>query len=274
MTRLYDRKARLTVDVLEIEDLDFAFNIEKSTAKEPNTAEIKVFNLKEDNRNQLHYAQRGVETILQAGYRDNLSVLFIGNLKEVQSVKDGVDWVTTVRSGDGQNAAVEARYNKSYAPGTSAAKVVGELADALGINTSKAARKIRQGVLRDGARQFVKGTVVKGSTYDELDRLLRSMGFEWSVQDGELQVMDSGGPTENPAVLLSPESGLIGSPVVGSDGVAHLIALIQPGLQPGRKIEVESLAVQGLYRIERVVFNGSTEPTAGQWYAEIEAKAL
>ena len=274
MTRLFGRKARLTVDILEIEDLDFAFNIERSLSKEPNTAEIKIFNLKEDNRNQLTFAKRGVQTILQAGYGGTMGVIFVGNLKEVASVKEGVDWVTTVRSGDGQTAANQARFNKSYAAGTSAAKVVGELADALGINTSKAGRALREAVLRDGTQQFVKGTVVKGSTYDELDRLLRSMGLEWSIQDNELQVMTSGAPLANTAIKLSPSTGLIGSPVVGSDKIVRVQALLQPDLMPGRKIEIESERVQGLYRIAKVVFSGSTEPTAGNWYAEIEANAL
>jgi hypothetical protein len=72
-------------------------------------------------------------------------------------------------------------------------------------------------------------------------------------------------------VLLTPETGLIGSPDISNRLVLRARSLLNPELFPNRQVKIESTEIKGLmFRLERVIFTGET---FGQnWYADIEAK--
>ena len=93
------------------------------------------------------------------------------------------------------------------------------------------------------------------------------------MQDGALQVLVSGQALERTAVLLSSETGLIGSPEVSSKGILRARSLLNPEIFPGRKIKVETKEIkEPQFRIARVIFSGET---FGQdWYVDIEAESL
>jgi hypothetical protein len=113
---------------------------------------------------------------------------------------------------------------------------------------------------------------VHGNSGDELQKLLNSAGLEGSVQNGELQILPKGKPLNVLAVKLSPNTGLIGSPELGSKGVVKLVSLLNSEIYPGRKIQVLSESVTGFFRVEACSFIGQT--SGNDWYTAIEAKAL
>jgi hypothetical protein len=96
------------------------------------------------------------------------------------------------------------------------------------------------------------------------------------IQNGELVVVPFGEPLDAEAIVLSPSSGLVGSPerAADSDGAMVLKArsLIVPGLLPRRKVRIKSGLVDALYVVRKVQYKGDT--AAQDWYADMECTAL
>jgi hypothetical protein len=132
MTRLFDRRYKLTIDgAVEVTDLDIGFQITKSTKKQPNKAEIKVYNLSHDTRakiegkrDRLGKLDNPVKCDLEAGYADGMSLIFSGDLHTIFTEKEGPDWVTHLASADGLSAVRQANVSFGVKKGTSVVDVL------------------------------------------------------------------------------------------------------------------------------------------------------
>jgi hypothetical protein len=302
MATLFGRKVRLTladpkmiggkerIDPrgMLIEDLRVSFRIHKTLKKEPNTAEVSVFNLSENSRAALQ--KRHVAIILEAGYDGAIAQLYSGDSRFIDQVSEGPDWVTKIQCGSGERAYQYRRVAKAFKRGTSVKLVVSQVAEALGFPT----RGLEH--LESLTEQFVNGYAAFGKVANELDHLLRSRGFEWSIQDGELQILPVGVATKETAVLLSAETGMIGSPEHGNPekkipaaqvdpsaegfnlaatkvtgpAVLKVKSLIQPGLSPGRRVEVRARGIHGQFRIQSVEHVGDTHGQSDPGISTIE----
>lgn len=259
---------------IQITDLRVQFKIEKTITKEPNTAEIQVFNLAQRTRAQLQ--SRGTRVILLAGYdkdMPNLPQLFSGDSRTIDHVRDGPDWTTKIQCGDGERNYRFALVNESFKPGTAIATVLRKAVEQMAVDPGNSEAKIA-GIVD----QYVSGYAMQGKASAELDSILTGQGFEWSIQDGRLQLLAPGESTPDSAVLINAQSGLVGSPehgspeALGGPGLLKVKVLLQPLIRPGRRIQVQSLNVNGLFRVEKVSHTGDTH--AGEWYTSCEARAL
>jgi hypothetical protein len=275
---LWGRKATVQVGPLIIDGLTVRFNVQLDDSN-IGKAEIAVYNLNENHRKQIEQVVNygaPMAVILKAGYvgREQ-NQLFKGAVREATSVKDPPDWVTTFRTGDGDGVA-QVRVNKDYPKGTSIGVMVMDAAKALqesvGVGLGNLVTAIKQGKTKDGVLTLVgTGGAIQGSAFKELKNKLRTMGLDVVVQDQELQVTPIGEPILAPATLISPGTGLIGSPQkakVKEEAVLKVKALILPGLRPKRTVQVQSALVSGLYVIRRVQYKGDT--SGNDWYAEME----
>lgn len=269
--RLWRRAIDVTVGTTKITGLRMSFRVQKDgRLREANTAEIKVWNLSPNTRATLQ--QSDVPVLVMAGYEDSIGQLFRGTLRGASHARDGVDIITALQSGDGEKAMREARINESFAAGAQIADVLQRLAESVGVNAQGAIQAIREGRIKDGILEFANGVVLSGGAADELERLLKRSGLEASVQDGQLQVVARGQPTDATAVLLASDTGLVGSPEIGKGGAVKAKSLLQPAIYPGRKVEIRSLTVAGFFRAEKVSYVGDTH---GQdWYTEMEGRPL
>lgn len=269
--RLFQRRCVVQVDNLVIEDLRVAFRVHKDVSKVPNTAEVLITNLSETTRSQIQ--KKGARVIVSVGYEENLAVVFIGDSRTTDHLREGPDWVTKIQCGDGERVFQFTRVAESFRAGTPAKAVLDHLIDALkrdGLDPGEAKLKLSSVVT-----QFVNGYTLKGKAVDALDVLLNSNGYEWSIQNNRLQVLKEGETVLEEAVQLSPETGLVGSPEHGSSekkggaGMVKLRSLLQPRLRPAGKVIVESEGVRGTLRIQSVDHRGDT--AGSDWYSELEA---
>lgn len=277
MSVLHGRVVKVQVDSLDLSGFDVAFSVSKSLKSEPNTAEIRLFNLGESTRGKLA-RKGGVFVSLLAGYAGAMTQLYYGDLRDVYSQQDGSDWVTTISSGDGEQARANARLRRTFPKGTNVSQVVQALAQSLGVGVGNSLTAMLGAKPIGGSPTTFSGLAVSGHASDNMDRVMRSLGKEWSIQDGKIQVIDIGHPVPGKAVLLTEETGLIGSPEAGpkKSGKTPLAmkcrALIQPGLQPGGTVAITSRSVTGLYRIDKVDFSGST--AGSDWFADLECSEV
>lgn len=271
MSLLFDRTYKIQVDDLGVEKLRCGFTVKKSLKKSANTAEVAIYNLQESSRKKLE-ASSGVVAEIYAGYEGNNSLIFRGELRDAfsRTESDG-SWVTVLRGGDGDAALRQARTNYAQRPGVSLSRVVKQMVDDLGVGIGNAARALLSGNLDGVGSAFGKGIAMSGKTADQLDKLLGSAGYEWSIQDGELQVLEAGKALQTKLTVLSPLTGLEGTPEVQDKGThkgkAQIRARILPDLGPGRLVSVESATVNGVWRIDETTYVGDTH---GQdWNAEL-----
>jgi len=277
MTLLYRRSARVVVDTIEVvldpesldQSLDFAFSVERSLKPEPNNAEIQIWNLNPDNRSRLEELKE-VGCTVEAGYAEKSTQIFSGTLRTVYTAQEGSDLVTNIQSGDGKKQYQQSRVNISIAKGTSNADAVQKVVKALGIGEGNLASQ--KAKLAATPALFPAGGVLSGSASQILTRILQSIGFEWSIQEGALQVLQQKTPLGPTATLLMSETGLVGSPSVDSKGILTCQTLMIPEIFPGRLLVLESQRLSGNYRVEKCVYSGNT--AANDWYINIEAKKI
>lgn len=270
---LSGRVYRLQVDTLLITGLRVAFNVEKTSTSEPNKARIAVYGLNPDNRAHLSRL-KSARVELSAGYEGNLAQLFLGDTRRgptgIQHAKHSTDWVTTLECGDGEEAYASARFSGSFAPGTSVADVARAMAASIGVGLGNLEETLKAGGFRQGLSTFPSGFAARGRAAEELTELLETLGLEASIQDGALVVLKPGDTLKGQAVLLTPETGLLGSPAYnsgeGKDAATapptlKVSSLLQPALRPGVQVRVESRAVTGYFKVKAVSHVGDTHGT-------------
>lgn len=233
------------------------FKIEKDTSSTVNKAEIRIYNLSSNSRGLAENPNILVE--LFAGYGKEPKLLFRGNPSRVISTIGGPDSVTTFDVGDGLKSFQNSRVDLSFKQGTPAKDIFQTLTNSLGL-----ARGEQKGIPE---KSFPSGLSLSGPVRDHMNYLTGKLDLEWSVQNGAVQILPKGKSTDQAAFLLSAETGLIGSPNKKDKGL-EVVSLLQPDINPGRTVEIQSKFVNGQFRVEKVSHEGDTSDTA--WFTRIE----
>lgn len=272
MSTLFGRAVRVVVGSTLIEGLRVQLKVKKTSDKTPNTGHVTIYNLAEQSRAALK--NKGTRLIIEAGYSGTIAQIFSGDSNTVNSTHEGPNWLTKVECVDGEKAYRYKPVAESFKAGTSVAAVFERIALKTGLDVQAATALVRQQI----SEQFTGGYSAIGQASAEIDKLLKGRGLEWSVQDGRLQVLVTGGTTQDQAVLLRDDTGLIGSPEYGTPTsekkpqVLKARSLMQPSLMPGRKVRIEAANITGNFRALTVEHHGDTH--SGDWFSDIEAVPL
>jgi hypothetical protein len=246
------------------------FNIVKTAKREPNEAKITIYNLSPETRTALHV--KNVPTLVEAGYVGTRHQIFLGDLVYSRSARQGTDWATSLQSADGASKIKGSRVNLSLKGPAKATDALKNVAEALGLKTGNLDKALAAGSLREKFQQFTQGVVLSGKADQQLDKITRSMGLTWSSQDGEIILLGPNDTLTNQVRVLSPDSGLVGSPEPGDDGIVKARALLLPELSPNFRVQIDSAEVKGFYKILKTTYSGDT--AGGEWYADIECAPL
>jgi hypothetical protein len=279
MTALFDRRVALTIakprgllddtgaNAVVVTDLRVEFRVDKSLSSEPNTCSITVYNLAERTRSLLQDKPTLIR--LDAGYEGSMSRLFVGDLVFSESMRTTADWESRLQVADGSRA-YKARVNRGYARGVQARDALREIAQAMGTSPP---RNI------EGASELLSsysaGLVLDGPAHSALTKLLGAHGLEWSIQDGHLQILRPNDVRPDQAVLVSQETGMIGTPEHsapkenGGKPTLSVQTLLDPRIHPGGRIALREPG--RLYKVERVSHTGDSHAEA--WETHVEAVA-
>lgn len=250
--------------------LRVTFRVDKSTSEEPNTAMVTVYNLSGNSRKLI---QKRQPLVIEAGYTGTKQQIFSGDITFVHHQKEGANWVTYVETGDGADAIAAARIQKAFGANTPVYKFLLEVCRALGVGTGNSIQKLNPATtFRKGLKVFKGGVVASGKVNVILNRAMSSVGLQWSIQDGQLQILEPNEAALEEIVVLTQLTGLVGSPEVGEDGKIIVTSLLQGGIAPGRRLTVTAREVKGMFKIERVAHFGDTH--SKDWYTQAEAKPL
>lgn len=249
--------------------LRITFKISKNTQKEPNTGEISVYNLAPTTRAKMQ--QKGTRVVLEAGYAEaGLDPLFLGDTRTTDHLREGPDWRTVMKCGDGERSFRYARISASFAGGVTVGDVVRACVAASGLslgNTAMQATRL--------SKILYQGWSVHATVSSELDRILRSVGYASSVQDGVVQILAPNQSVAQTVPVLDSTSGLIGSPEMGTPeqkGKPSLLkfrSLLMAQGRPGGRINLRSERYNGIFRTRKVEHSGDTR--GGDWFSDFQS---
>lgn len=257
-------------DGVLIEGLDVSFSVVKTDDPKVNIMDVKVYNAAPSTRQLLETTENTV--IINAGYFGNVLQLAAGDITKGSTVMSGVDRVTSALCGDGLRALSTKRVSLSYDGAVSAQQIISDISLALGIKV--------QETDADLSGKFRSGWAFVGPAKDAMTSIAKRFGLDWSVQNEEIQVTTRRGVNTKEAVLITPETGLIGHPEplddTREDNVdakelpgLRIMTLLNPLYEPGGVVVLRAKGYDDAeFRVKRVEHNGDTRGSA--WHSTLE----
>jgi len=142
--------------------------------------------------------------------------------------------------------------------------------------------KMKCGYSEDqGLINIAQGTIKNGYSFigtvsEALNDLGNQYDFDWSIQNGEIQILTKNSSTNFQAFLLSPETGLIENPTrtiknkyfeKKDKGEYSVTSLLNPQLEVGDLVSVDSNALKGNFLIKEITHTGDTR--GNEWYSRL-----
>ena len=272
MVEQFGRQYKLQIDDLLIQGgLRVVFDVQRDRRHTPNNAELAVFNLGADHRGALE-EKRERTCSLSAGY-DDPQEIFLGIVRDAQTERNGPDLITRISAGDNEANFNDKKIDRTFRKGTPVLTVLKTLVTAAGIGRGNLdTLNPATAKLRSSARKLNRAMTFDGKAATELLLFCRSLGLEYSVQSGALQVFVAGAPTTQGGPLIAPETGLVGAPSVDDDGAVTGTALLLPDLVPGVLFTLRSERVSGPFVAVKTRHYGDTH--GNEWYVEFQGDPL
>lgn len=290
MTRLFDRRVSITIDdkrfdsaiegVTTVPGFRIAFEVAQSNDSKANKAQATIWHLSESSRAKFSEviarptkARKRPQFIIEAGYVGTQAVIFNGEAVHVGSVRVAGGFETQISAQDGLQAK-RAILAATLSGQQQVGQMIKQIAEKMGVNATRAIAKAVKGDFSGAFQTVLSGAVLSGPADKVMDDMTRSTGAEWSIQNGELVILTKDGFVDEEVIVLGPRSGLIRSPERRRDEkknreIIVVRSMMQPRMAVGRKLQLESNEISGLFRIETVKHAGDTH--SADWYSEAEA---
>lgn len=242
-----------------IQDLRISFVVTKTNKKEPNEIKITVWNLSRETFNKVKRVDN--IAILKAGYTDEggVKTLTISNVVEAIYEVTDTETKAVFTCSDGQQDFRALPISLSFTKGISVSTVLTSILDIIPLTVAR----IPQIPISD----YQAGYSFVGRAFDALSEVLARVGLGYTVQNNQIYILQVGDTIEPTAFVISPESGLINSPVELSDtteqtGVPEdkkkyrVNTLLNPSLLPGSYVELRSKIATGFFKVEDIKHYG------------------
>lgn len=240
--RQWKRVARVEVGGatagLVIDKLRVQFDILKTIDKNPNTCVIRIFNLHPSNEQKIKNEFDKVS--IYAGYEQAVPLIFRGNIKYVHRFRDKNDYITEIEAGDGDKDFRQAVMNETMAAGTTMEQIVDRA-----IGTFKGLGDTIKGFVQLPSHGHTRGKVLSGNTRDILDNVSRDANANWSIQDGQLDIVRANAVLPNETIVISADTGMLNAPEVNDKGIA-VKCLLNPHLRVNGTIKLDNNRIRKL----------------------------
>lgn len=293
MTRQWIRHCRLYVgtgtEAIDVSDLRIRFNVEMATRSTPWRSDITISNLSNATANKIAKDEYGKVT-LQAGYDGNFATIFDGQIvqKRGPARETPVDTYFNIQARTEQTAYSYAVMSQTLASGHTYKDQVDACLQAL------KPYGVTAGNIPDlGSVKMPRGRAMFGMVRHQLRAICQSVGANWWIKGGKLQIVKYTEALEGNTVVLNSGTGMIGMPVQTMDGGIEARCLLNPRLEVGGIVQIdeasiqrtkltltstqteeiqkswlkESIAADGLYKIVFLSHIGDTRGT--EWYSDI-----
>ena len=273
MSLLFNRNYRLEIEskdtLTTITQLRIQFLCKKNRATTANELTVKVYNPNQDTINQCLVS--GSIVRLYAGYNEEIKLIAQSQITTATPIYEGVDIILNLECLDGVESIRKTKVSISFQAGSTVKQVLNALVEYLQIPL-----KVAPDV--DLNKKFNNGYSFAGGVGTALDEVTDRAFAKWAMQDGTLLIIGQSGTTNANAVLLTPDTGMIGTPMPIEDTVNSLEvgeirrgwkvkSLLQGDINPADIIAIESKFVKGQFVIESVEHKGDTH--SNEWFSEV-----
>lgn len=238
--RQWKRKVQVVIGKagtgLMVENLRIHFEVAKTIESAPNVAVIKIYNLHPDNEAKIK--NEFDEVLLNCGYEGAMRLVFRGNIKHVYRYRDKTDYITEIEAGDGDKDFRSAVMNETLGAGTTNAQLVDRA-----VGSFKGTGGTTKGHVQVNERARIRGKVISGNTRDVINDVARESGANWSIQDGQLVIVNANDVLPGQAIVIRADTGMLGAPEINDKGIA-VKCLINPQLRVNGAIQLDNNGIK------------------------------
>lgn len=259
-----NRSYRLTIEVNNNESIvieppfTLDFNVQRSVSASVNSATFSIYNLAPKTRRRIFkdwFDFTNYRSItLEAGYGDQLSTIFKGDVWQAQSARNGSDVVTTVTARDGGWDTRRTQTSATVQKGTTLKDLLGSLTQQF--------PNLSQGNIGGQDSTFQRPIVLEGNTYELMKKYTDDRVF---VDLETVNVLDFDEAFEAAVPLINSQTGLLGTPQK-QEAFVTIETLFEPRIVMGQIVEVES-SIQpeydGQYKVMSVQHSGTISEAVG-----------
>lgn len=303
---LFGRRYRILVtdandqDALDVSELECTFEVHKSYDRGGFYAVVRIFNL--EARTEKTIINEGDRLIIEAGYQatvsvdktakdedgndvkysqDNVAVqygkIFDGKITWPSRQREGVNYVLTLAAIDGDYPLHSGFISKTVGRGLNARDIIHTVCKTADVS-------IPINSVSDGLslQKLPRGKVMFGQPMDYIRDVARGNDASYFVEDGALHVTRLQDTAKEEALVVTPETGLIGTPTQTQDGV-NFTLLLNPNIHLGTLIQLKGITTinevqngsdsqsvldeEWIYQAIGLVHRGDTR--GNDWYTEI-----
>jgi len=253
----FNRNYKLTVQSIEGDfvtiGLPFTieFDIQRTILSSVNVASIRVMNLNPNTRNKIRKDKQNFDVNrrvnLKAGYGDNLSTIFDGNLFQGWSTRPNSTVSTQLECMDAGYASSNANMAFSAQKGTTKRSVMAKMIEEM------APYGVSKGTIGVGGSfqdVLTRGNTFSGATFEALKEYRNDEGG-FFVDNGVANVLNLDETIETEVPLINADTGLLGTPILHETFLSFDI-LFSPELLIGQQIQLTSKlnpAFNSIYKI-------------------------
>lgn len=259
----FQRNYRLTVqaddgELITIESpLTLNFSIERSTMSSINSAQMTVLNLSKKVRSRIFQDRFGnvqyKRVVLQAGYGKQLSTVFIGNIFQANSFRNGNDIVTFIDARDGGFDTTGSITSRTVEGGTVKETVSSLIAEF---------DNVTEGKIGTIEGEFKKPVVLDGNTFELIKKYTKGRAF---IDLEELNVLGDNEVIEGDVPLLTSANGLLSTPR-REDAYLTVETIFEPRIVMGQLLGIKSdiaSEFDGQYKVIGVKHQGVISGAVG-----------
>jgi len=276
----FDRKAELLIVNgegvgISIRENRIAFRVFKSDKPDTNSLAVSVYNLAQNSRSLLENTKNRVS--LLCSYADEeLKEVAVGDIAKGITEYLHPNTVTSIEAGDGLVTLRETRVQLSYVSSVGVRQVIQDIARSMGVQLRPTNANF--------SGQYRQGWAFTGNAKDALKQVTDRFGLEWSIQSNELQIVNSKQPATDQVYLISPQTGLLGSPqkrdeVIGvqsgnkEPAGVDVTLLLNPAIEPASIVAISCRDYDNIpYLVKTVEHQGDTR--GAEWYTKLELVEL
>lgn len=232
-------------------------DITRHTLASSNVCQIRVYNLSKINRSLIGYNAFNVKQLrtitLKAGYGNNLSTIFNGNITQAWSVREGTNFITQIECYDGGFASVNSDLNITFPAGTPIKVALTQIMSTL--------PGVAFGAVGNFTGVFAQAKTFSGNAIEILRQLT---GEAFFIDHGKAYALKNEEYIQElgPIVIIDASTGLLNTPVLEQTTI-RFDMLFEPALNAGTIASLISLTnplLTGIYKVTAVKHRGTISP--------------
>lgn len=222
--------------VVDLSQFHIQFNVKSADWESPNTAVIRVYNLKKETLYLVQNNGEFNEVILNAGYESgNYGVIFQGTICQFYIGRENAtDTFLEIRASDGDIFYNQGFVNLTLAAGHDFADKIKAIDEQIGSNSNiTALLSTQQHVVS------ARGSTLLGMARAQYRNIASTLDASWSIQNGEIVFKDNTGYKIGEVVNINAQTGMIGIPEQTPEGI-QIKCLLNSRLRLGGLIHLNN----------------------------------